>query len=76
MAVSRDMRSAVRINPLCEFNNAIVMSDRPLRDGELFEVTIDKLVDRWSGSLEAGEWGRKGAWGRGGGEREVVDHEA
>lgn len=29
--------------------------DRALRDGELFEIVIQKMVDRWSGSIEAGE---------------------
>ena len=47
--------TAVRPNATGEFNDAIVMSNRPLRDGELFEVVIEKIVDRWSGSLEAGE---------------------
>ena len=27
---------------------------RPLRDGELFELRIDRLVDKWSGSIEVG----------------------
>ena len=54
VAVSHDCRSAVRINPLSEFNNAIVMSHRPLKDDELFEVIVEKLVSRWSGSMEAG----------------------
>ena len=54
VAVSANYRSAVRMNPLCEFNNAIVMSHRPLKDDELFEVIIEKLVNRWSGSMEAG----------------------
>jgi len=30
------------------------MSNRPLKDNELFEVSIDKMVDRWSGAIEAG----------------------
>lgn len=30
------------------------MSHRPLRDEEMFEVIVMTLVDRWSGSLEAG----------------------
>ncbi|KAK0040385.1 neuralized-like protein 4 [Biomphalaria pfeifferi] len=46
--------TASRPNATGEFNDAIVMSNRPLRDGELFEVVIEKMVDRWSGSLEAG----------------------
>lgn len=36
------------------------MSPRALRDGELFEIVIQKMVDRWSGSIEAGEKGQKG----------------
>ena len=51
--------TAARPNATGEFNDAIVMSNRPLRDGELFEVVIDKMVDRWSGSLEAGKRLRK-----------------
>ena len=54
VTVSRDHRSAIRINPLTEFNNAVVMSHRPLRDDEMFEIIVEKVVDRWSGSLEAG----------------------
>lgn len=30
------------------------MTHRPLRDNELFEIRIDKLVDKWSGSIEVG----------------------
>merc|ERR1719244_1668546 len=30
------------------------MSNRPLRDGELFEIVIERMVERWSGSIEAG----------------------
>lgn len=31
------------------------VSGRALRDGELFEIVIQKMVDRWSGSIEAGK---------------------
>lgn len=31
------------------------LSGRALRDGELFEIVIQKMVDRWSGSIEAGK---------------------
>ncbi|KAI0236390.1 Neuralized-like protein 4 [Lamellibrachia satsuma] len=47
-------KTAARPNARGEFNDAIVTSNRPLKDNELFEVTIDKMVDRWSGSIEAG----------------------
>lgn len=46
--------TAIRPRPLTEFNEGIVFSNRPLRDGELFEVCIDSMVDRWSGSIELG----------------------
>ncbi|TKS92863.1 Neuralized-like protein 4 [Collichthys lucidus] len=47
-------RTALRQNCRSEFNDAIVISNRCLRDGELFEIIIQKMVDRWSGSIEAG----------------------
>ncbi|XP_018574763.1 neuralized-like protein 4 isoform X2 [Anoplophora glabripennis] len=46
--------TALRPRPLAEFNDAIVFSNRPLRDGELFEISLDSIVDRWSGSIELG----------------------
>ena len=30
------------------------MSNRALKDGELFEIQIERMVERWSGSIEAG----------------------
>lgn len=45
-------RTAERRRPLDEFNNGVVMTNRPLRDDELFEIRIDRLVDKWSGSIE------------------------
>ncbi|ERL95247.1 hypothetical protein D910_12514 [Dendroctonus ponderosae] len=47
-------RTAERRRPFDEFNNAVVMTNRPLRDSELFEIRIDRLVDKWSGSIEMG----------------------
>lgn len=46
--------TASRPRALGEFNDAIVVANRALRDGEMFEVSIDKMVDRWSGAIEAG----------------------
>ncbi|XP_060517593.1 neuralized-like protein 4 isoform X2 [Cylas formicarius] len=46
--------TALRPRPLAEFNDAIVFSNRPLKEGELFEVILDTVVDRWSGSIELG----------------------
>lgn len=52
--VLNEGRSAVRSRPHDNFDDAIVMSSRPLRRNEMFEVVIDKMVDRWSGSIECG----------------------
>ena len=38
-----------------EFNDAIVITNRPLGDEELFEVLVEQTVDRWSGSIEVGK---------------------
>lgn len=52
--LSANNRTAERRRPLDEFNNGVVMTHRPLKDNELFEIRIDKLVDKWSGSIEVG----------------------
>lgn len=50
--LSNGNRTAERRRPLDEFNNGVVMTHRPLFDSELFEIRIDRLVDKWSGSIE------------------------
>ncbi|XP_066296523.1 neuralized-like protein 4 isoform X1 [Branchiostoma lanceolatum] len=52
--ITNNGRTASRPNARGEFNDAIIMSNRALQDNELFEVVIEKMVDRWSGSIEAG----------------------
>ncbi|XP_041094143.1 neuralized-like protein 4 isoform X2 [Polyodon spathula] len=52
--MSNNNKTAERRRPLDEFNNGVVMTNRPLRDNETFEIRIDKLVDKWSGSIEIG----------------------
>uniref|UniRef100_A0A069DZT6 Putative notch signaling protein n=1 Tax=Panstrongylus megistus TaxID=65343 RepID=A0A069DZT6_9HEMI len=47
-------RAAERLRPLDEFNNAVVMSKKPLVSDTLFEIRIDRLVEKWSGSIEVG----------------------
>lgn len=32
------------------------MTYRPLKDNEMFEIRIDRLVDKWSGSIEVGKF--------------------
>ncbi|QQP38923.1 Uncharacterized protein FKW44_019641, partial [Caligus rogercresseyi] len=52
--LSNQNRTCERRRPLEEFNNGVVMTHRPLLDEELFEIRIDTLVDKWSGSIEVG----------------------
>jgi neuralized-like protein 4 len=52
--LTNNFRCAERRRPFDEFNNGIAMTSRPLRDNELFEIRIDRLVDKWSGSIECG----------------------
>ena len=30
-----------------EFNNGVVMTNRPVKDNEMFEIRIDCLVNKW-----------------------------
>ncbi|KAG8319196.1 Neuralized-like protein 4, partial [Homalodisca vitripennis] len=52
--LSCNSRTAERLRPLDEFNNGVVMTHRPLQDDQLFEIRIDRLVEKWSGSIEVG----------------------
>lgn len=52
--MSNGNRTAERRRPYDEFNNGVVMTHRPLLDGELFEIRLDRLVEKWSGSIEVG----------------------
>lgn len=44
ICLSNGNRTAQRKNAATEFNKAVVMSERPLKDNEIFEIKIDKLV--------------------------------
>ncbi|CAN7987074.1 unnamed protein product [Ixodes hexagonus] len=52
--LSNNNRTAERRRPADEFNNGVVMTHRALRDDEWFEIRIDELVNKWSGSIELG----------------------
>ena len=39
---------------LSEFNHAVVVTNVPLKDNQLFEVEVTRLTDRWAGSVEVG----------------------
>ncbi|KAL1116658.1 hypothetical protein AAG570_005130 [Ranatra chinensis] len=52
--VTNGGKTASRPRSTVEFNDAIVITNRPLRPGEMFSVVVERIVDRWSGSIEAG----------------------
>ncbi|XP_059483047.1 neuralized-like protein 4 [Neocloeon triangulifer] len=52
--LTNGQRTAERRRPLDEFNNGVVLTHRPLLTNELFEIRIEKLVAKWSGSIEVG----------------------
>lgn len=37
-----------------EYNNAVLMSDSPLENNEIFEICIQEVAREWSGSLKIG----------------------
>ena len=41
-------KTAERRHPMDEFNNGVVMTNRPVKDNEMFEIRIDCLVNKWS----------------------------
>ena len=49
-----DRKHVKRHAPYETFAKASVFSNRPLNRNELFEISIDKLVDKWSPSLMLG----------------------
>ena len=52
--ISDDRKKVKRHAPNDEFTKASVFSNRPLNRNELFEISIDKLIDRWRGPLQLG----------------------
>ena len=49
--LSNNHRTAERRRPYDEFNNGVVLTHRTLDDDELFEVRMDRLVEKWRGEL-------------------------
>lgn len=43
-----------RPNAQSDFNHGVVLTNRPLKPDELFEVVLDKVVLKWAGSIEIG----------------------
>ncbi|KAL1116841.1 hypothetical protein AAG570_005311 [Ranatra chinensis] len=52
--VTNGGKAGSRPRSAVEFNDAIVITNRPLRPGEMFSVVVERIVDRWSGSIAAG----------------------
>ena len=37
-----------------DFNFGVVLTSRPLKPNEVFEVRLDRMVTKWAGSIEIG----------------------
>lgn len=37
-----------------DFNNGVILTRRPLRPNELFQVRLERVVTKWAGSVEIG----------------------
>ena len=46
--------SAHRPNASDDFNFGVVLTNRPLKPNEVFEVRLDNMVTKWTGSIEIG----------------------
>ncbi len=46
--------TAHRPNASDDFNFGVVLTARPLRTNEVFEVRLDRMVAKWAGSIEIG----------------------
>lgn len=53
-AVINNGRTAHRPESMNDFNHGVVLTNRPLRPNEIFEVKLDKIVTKWAGSIEIG----------------------
>ena len=53
-AVINSGLSAHRPNATDDFNFGVVLTNRPLKPNEVFEVRLDKMVTKWTGSIEIG----------------------
>lgn len=49
-------RIAVRPYGFAEFTDAVVLANRPLKSNEIFAIRVEKVIDKWSGSLEIGAY--------------------
>jgi len=54
MSVSSDGLTASVMHASHDSGAAVVTSCRPLRDNEMFEIRVDRVIESWSASLEAG----------------------
>ena len=52
--ISDDRKRVERCSPYHWYTYASVFSNRPLNRNELFVISIDKLIDKWTGSLQFG----------------------
>ena len=47
--------TAHRPNAEDDFNFGVVLTSRPIKSNEVFEVRLDRMVTKWAGSIEIGQ---------------------
>lgn len=52
--VTQSGRTALRPSASDDFNNGVVLTKRPLRTNEFFQVRLERVVSKWAGSIEIG----------------------
>ena len=53
-AVINGSVTAHRPNANDDFNFGVVLTNRPVKPNEVFEVRLDRMVTKWAGSIEIG----------------------
>lgn len=53
-SVTHSGRTALRPNASDDFNNGVVLTRRPLKPNEIFQVRLERVVSKWAGSIEIG----------------------
>jgi len=52
--MSNSNKTARRRNPGAEFNHGLIFSKQTLKEDEVFQIRVDRVINSWSGSISIG----------------------